>query len=358
MLLSIPSFSQKRGGELILIDKGKVSRVTGASLEDEKIPNPNRTDERWNLGGTDLGIIWQISKGRYGLAFGDSYGDDFRPCGGGPGAAQKDWRSNVVAFTEDTDLSDGLEFSDMMHDAERPDRASAAIVRELYREFTYIPTSVICLDGVQYMHYMYWEVFYRDRLDEFYSSFAKSEDGGNTWVNCNDIVRFSKDSPFGIVAMATKKGDKYCYMLGAQAGEGYRRTPGRLARFRYEDVLDRNKYEYWNGSEWIKGDENAAAVVIEGTVGEASLMYLEKYRRWIFLYKDNEHHGISYRTAENITGPWSECHVLTKGHRSGYGSFIHPMCASKKFEEDAIYYTMSQWGPYNVFLMKASVKIQ
>lgn len=64
-----------------------VARVTGRSLEEERhLPNPNQTDVRWGLGGTDLGIIWEIAPGRYGLFFGDSYGPDFVPvAGGGPG---------------------------------------------------------------------------------------------------------------------------------------------------------------------------------------------------------------------------------------------------------------------------------
>lgn len=105
-----------------------VARVTGRSLEEERhLPNPNQTDVRWGLGGTDLGIIWEIAPGRYGLFFGDSYGSDFVPvAGGGPGAAG-DWRSNVLAYSEDSDLSDGLTFSGMAVDPNNAGRAREII---------------------------------------------------------------------------------------------------------------------------------------------------------------------------------------------------------------------------------------
>ena len=73
------------GPELILTDKGKVARVTGKTAgSDYNLPNPNRTDERWNLGGTDLGIIWEMANGEYGVLFGDTFGSDFKPCGSRP----------------------------------------------------------------------------------------------------------------------------------------------------------------------------------------------------------------------------------------------------------------------------------
>lgn len=94
--------------DIVLSDKGKLARVMGASFEGETLPNPNLTHENYSLGGTDLGIIWEISEGRYGVFFGDSYGPDFVPVpGGGPGGA-RDWRSNLLAFTENTDLDNGL----------------------------------------------------------------------------------------------------------------------------------------------------------------------------------------------------------------------------------------------------------
>lgn len=345
--------------DIVLKDKGKVARVTGASLSGETFPNPNSTHLRWNLGGTDLGIIWEMGNGEYGVLFGDSYGSDFAPCGGGPGRAS-DWRSNVLAYSDNTDLDNGLKFKGMMVNENRPDRALPVIERENYFAFTYIPTAAIELDGKQYMHYMYWEVGNTTRADQNYSSIYCSEDYGRSWSSCRGKISFATDSYFAMVGYAKKPGDEYCYMLGAQSGRGYRKSTAKLARFRYGDILDKSSYEFWNGGkrQWIKGKESQATTVLDGTIGEFSVMYLEEYGRFLVLYFDSEAYAICYRSAARMQGPWSKERVLCKGQDSRYaqlyGSYIHPLSGKKG--ADTIYWTMSQWQPYNVFFMKAEVE--
>ena len=346
--------------DIVLKDRGKVSRVTGATLSGEAFPNPNSTHLKWNLGGTDLGIIWDMGNGEYGILFGDSYGMDFRPAGGGPGAAS-DWRSNVLAFSDNTDLENGLKFKDMYVNKSQPDRAAAVIVRENYFGFTYIPTGAIELNGKQYMHYMYWEVGTTERADQNYSSIYCSEDYGRTWSSCRGKISFATDSYFAMIGYAKKPGDEYCYMLGAQSGRGYRKSPAKLARFKYDDILDKTKYEFWNGGkrQWIRGKESQATTLLDGTVGELSVMYLEEYDRFLTLYFDSEEYAICYRSAARMQGPWSTERVLCSGWDSEYaqlyGSYIHPLSARKGSEK--IYWTMSQWQPYNVFFMEADVEL-
>lgn len=346
--------------DILLKDEGKVARVTGASLGGENLRNPNETHLRWNLGGTDLGVIWEIEPGRYGILFGDSYGKDFRPVsGGGPGGAS-DWRSNVLAFSEDTDLSDGLAFSSMLTAADNPGRAIPVIERPNYYSFTPIPTSAIELDGVQYLHYMYWEVFSSGRYSDGYSSIYRSKDGGLTWERHHKAT-FAHDSYFGMVGYGKRPGDPYCYVVGTRTAQGYRNSPAKVARFRGAEILDIDAYEYWNGDKrkWVKGKEKDATVVLDGTVGELSLMWLEDYGRWLVLYFDSAKYAICYRSAARVNGPWSEERVLCSGADPGYsqlyGSFIHPL--SGKEGASGIFYTMSQWQPYNVFLMRAGVSL-
>lgn len=335
--------------DLVLTDEGMVARVTGTSLAGETLPNPNRTDEKYSLGGTDLGIIWEITQGRYGLFFGDSFGPDFKPVpGGGPGGAG-DWRSNVLAFSENTDLDEGLKFSGMLTDPRNPGRACEIVPRPGDRVFTSIPTAAICLDGVQYMHYMYWQVGIDD-APENYSSLYCSRDDGRTWTSCRDRIVFDRASNFGMIGYA--KRDGWCYMVGTHIG---RSSSARLARFRYADILDKKRYEYWNGDrrEWVRGDEIAATVILDGTVGELSVVYLEKFGRWLVLYFDAERYAVCYRTAARLNGHWSEERILASGadYPQLYGSYIHPAT----IHTDRLFYTLSEWSPYNVFLMKAKV---
>lgn len=66
-----------------------------------------------------------------------------------------------------------------------------------------------------------------------------------------------------------------------------------------------------------------------------------------------DRYNITMRTAEDITGPWSEPYELANGREYAqlYGSYIHPLSVTG----DNLYFTMSMWMPYNVFLMKAEL---
>lgn len=327
----------------------KISRVTGKTLSDESIANPNRTDERHNVGGTDLGIIWDMENGSYGLFFGDTYGKSFAPVpGGGPGPAG-DWRSNVLAFSNDTDLDDGLSFSGMAVDNNGNAREIAYSAKNTSGngDYTSIPTAAIHADGVDYLHYMNirnWTGWVTN-----YSALYASNNHGETWRRCSEII-FQSDSPFGQVAYA-KKGT-YVYMMGTPTG---REGSARLARIPEKSMLKQADYEYWNaGLGWVKGNETLATVIIDGKVGEASLMYHRKFGRWIYTYFDGEEYALCYRDAADITGPWTKEKMLAKGvnYPALYGSFMHPA----KDADDKLYFSMSQWNPYNVFLMRADLR--
>src|SRR5690606_8591318 len=142
------------------------------------------------------------------------------------------------------------------------------------------------------------------------------------------------------------------YMIGTQTG---RDSPARLARFRESDIENQDAYEYWDGmiSQWIRGDETRASVLIADKVGELSFLYNETYDKWIVAYFNPDRYEISMRTAEAVTGPWSRPYTLASGrdYPQLYGSYFHPASANG----DELYFLMSMWLPYNVFLMKAEL---
>jgi hypothetical protein len=67
-------------------------------------------------------------------------------------------------------------------------------------------------------------------------------------------------------------------------------------------------------------------------------------------YLDESRSAVVLRHASAPTGPWSGERVLAHGSEFPglYGAYIHPWST-----ETDLYFTMSQWGPYNVFLMHA-----
>lgn len=327
----------------------RIARVTGAQMPGETFPSPNNTPLKWNVGGTDLGIIWEMDPDKYGIFFGDTFGRDFKPNPTNPGPNGCCWRSNVLAFSEDKNLDDGLTFRSMVTDARGDAREIIHGGKDTSGngDWTSIPSAAIRANGIDYVHYFNirnWTGWITN-----YSGMYKSMDNGQTWEKCDGIT-FSSDSPFGQGGYFKKDG--YVYMIGTQTG---RDSKAALARFLESDIENRDQYEYWNGSsgEWKKGDENLATIIIDDKVGELSFIYNETFNKWFIAYFNGDRYNITMRTAEQITGPWSEPYELAGGkdYPQLYGSYFHPLSVTG----ENLYFLMSMWMPYNVFLMKAEI---
>ncbi|MBB6735658.1 DUF4185 domain-containing protein [Cohnella zeiphila] len=338
--------------ELIGTKATKVARVTGATPAGENLPNPNETASRYALGGTDLGIVWDATtdpdKPKVMAAFGDSF-DGW----GGNGGGGTGWRGNVLALSEDQDLSDGLSFDKMITDPATPGYAKEIIHSDHNTsgsgDYTAIPTAGITVGSRHYIHYMQirsWGAAGRWNIN--FSEFAYSDDDGQTWTKSG--VKWGPDSKFGQAALLKDGG--YVYMYGTPAG----RFDGvYLARVPEADVLTKEKYEYWNGSGWTPNDESAAAKIIDEPVGELSVAYNDYYGKYIMTYLNEDRAAIALRSSSELTGGWSGESEIATGdeYPALYGAFIHPWSLHGK----DLYFLMSQWGPYNVFLMHSTLEI-
>jgi hypothetical protein len=330
-----------------------VSRVTGA--EDNRAPMPtpehntnNRTHRNYNVGGTDLGIVWEMEPGNYGLFFGDTFGSDFAPDFSSPGPNGGSWRSNVLLFSNDNDLSDGMTITGAATDASGKAREICAGVADPGDNgYTSIPTAAIRANGFDYVHYMNIESW--DGWVTNFSSFYRSGDNGGTWMRCGNTT-FGGESNFGQTGLFLKDG--YVYMMGTKRG---RDDKPHLARCLEKDIERIREYEFWNNDrkEWVKGDENAATALIDDIAGELSVAYHQKYGKWILLYFSGPRYEITFREANEITGPWSEPKRLADGndYPQLYGSYIHPM----SLKGDKLYFVMSMWLPYNTYLMSVDL---
>jgi hypothetical protein len=328
----------------------RVATVTGAG-------SANRTD-RFGVHGTDLGIIWANGPDEVLVAFGDSYGSGWG--GNGAGPAEADWRCNIVTRSRNRDLDRGLDLEPV---ARRPDgTAEQAIPRDPSRprEQTVIPTSGLNVAGTNYLHYMsvsrwgepgHWETDH--------GGIAVSTDGGVSWQR-PDSARWpgrprrsglfgsAREHPFQLAACAGQA-DGSVYLLGTPAGRFGSATAARVPADR---VLEPAAYRYWDGRDFAAADPFDARPVFAGPVGELSVRYHEPSGQWLALHLDERRAALVLRSAPELTGPWDDGVVVAsaRDHPAPYGGYLHPWSTGS-----SVHFTLSQWGPYNVSLLRATI---
>ena len=154
--------------------------------------------------------------------------------------------------------------------------------------------------------------------------------------------------------MVKTNGDLYLFGI-----PGGRFGGVKLARVAQESILDSSAYRYFAGlaggvPQW-HADENVAQLIVPAPVGELSVIWNPYLDRWIMTYLDESRASIVIREAPDLWGPWSDALSLVSGsaYPGLYGAYMHPWYMEN--EGEVIYFTMSQWGPYSVFLMRAQL---
>ncbi|MBQ7195607.1 MAG: DUF4185 domain-containing protein [Bacteroidales bacterium] len=309
----------------------------------------NNTHSKYNVGGTDLGIVWEITPGYFGLFFGDTFGSDFKPNFSAPGPNGGSWRSNVLLFSEDTDLEDGLKISGAACDSRGNARQIiySAHITNGSGDYTSIPTAAVHVNGMDYVHFFNIRTW--DGWVTNYSGMYRSMDLGGSWERVTGIT-WGGESFFGQVGFCNI-GDGYVYMIGTQSG---RDSKPKLARVAEADIEKQASYEFWDGASWVKDRENQAVTLIDDIAGELSFQYLPEFEKWVILYFNGPRYEITMRYADKITGPWSDAITVASGrdYPQLYGSFIHPL---SKQEGGKLYFIMSMWLPYNTYLMSVDI---
>lgn len=305
------------------------------------------TVTEWGVEGTDLGIFWDGGNGRTFAALGDTFGD-WSGDGGGGG----EWRSNVLLGSSDTDPSDGITFDWAATGEDGTAREIVPSKKISGDEMTTIPTAGIAVDGVQYMAYMSVRQWGEPgQWQTNYARIAYSTDDGETWNHTDGPTWENTDDythPFQMMAFA-QRDDGDIYMYGTPNG---RTGQMHVARVAPEDILDKGAYEYWTADGWQTDAELDAVPLFTGNASEAGVHYNTHTGRWVMLYLQ-DYDGIVLRTAESPEGPWSEATVVVHpgDYPQLYGGFIHPASNGPD-----IYFAMSEWRTYNVYLMKVTLR--
>jgi len=324
----------------------KVKALTG--------PNAPAEMKAPDICGTDLGTMAEID-GRIVLAFGDTFGWQENACiRFGP-----NWRSNVIAFTSDKDPADGVVIDGWMTGADGKAIAAAEGAHDepFKGEQTRIPTAMVTVGDTLYLHYMSVHGFasmggvWLCR----YSRFISSSDGGRSWTPGPEEFGSFK-SNFNMLALSAQAGTgnedgKYVYAVGTPCG---RFSGARVGRVAADKVLDTGAWEYFDGNGWV-ADQAQAAEVIRPGVGEGSLVWNAGLRLWMYTTLNELSEAIELRFAERPEGPWSEPGVLARGadYAQAYGAFMTPSWIAA--DGLSFYFVMSQFGPYNTYVMKATL---
>ncbi|MDO4911422.1 MAG: DUF4185 domain-containing protein [Corynebacterium sp.] len=346
-----------------------VSMVTGPG----SVSNTHKT---WNVAGTDLGFSFLDASGRTMLVFGDTM--DCVSTGDG-------WRSNVILRTDDEDYSDGLSIDDALTNSGYSTSGTAIEAISSRKdangvgERTAIPTSAITINGTMYIDYM--SVRSWDDPGEWTTNFAgtvKSTDGV-VWTPVYESARMQSDtntntntelgryfSPWATNKKAANSklqmsdfvldhNDESTYVYRFSTPSG-RSGAAILARALQSQFPKESAWEYYVNGSWVSGDTglNNATSVFDAPVSELSIQWNDYLQKYVAVYQvsSGTAQGIVMRTADSLTGPWSEQRMLVDATNVPliYGGFILPHQSGTEF-----YWVGTTWSTYNVILFKTNL---
>lgn len=345
--------------------QGPLVRLRGASTAVAWVTGPrsrNRTDQRFSITATDVGVPWDNGSGQVLMAFGDTWGR----CAG-----QMVWRHNTLLRSDgNANLDKGITFPDAIPGSVRsgasvtpqhPTFAQAMInaigVRNI--EVGKIPTGGIAINGVQYMSYMSIRRWLSPgRWATGYSAIAVSRDNGQTWVTDNRTIRMNADVTVpGVRQIAAGHGR---FQMGAFLRSGdfvyqYGTPSGRfgaafVARVRPADILDLSRYQYYRGGGTWSAEPAAAAPIVRQPVSEMSVAYNAFLKRFVMLTEQAG--SVMMRTAPTPVGPWSGPKVIVPAAQTKglYAPYIHPRATGQQ-----LYFVASRWDDYNVMLIRTDL---
>ncbi|GAA4805502.1 DUF4185 domain-containing protein [Tomitella cavernea] len=361
-----------------------VAHITGPSGTNSTVP-------RFNVIGTDLGIMWDNGSGQTLLAFGDTTGANDDPvCNGLVGH----WRSNVLLRSDDDDLSDGMSIDSAAMASPGQAKEILPSLKVPGVEHTVIPTAGIAVPHagaaggfrqyVEFMSVKSWGA--PGEWTTNYSALAYSDDNGENWVtptfgSVPDMLGDAAAPGTGAKALRTATAamssvrlnaggnanfqmgafvrthdadvgdpDSYVYFFGTPSG---RSGSARLSRVQQKDIENAAAYTYWDGAGWAATPEQAA-VVIDGKVSELSVAYNTYLGKYIAMYT-HPVKGLVVRTADSLTGPWSGTTTLISPLQvpAFYGAFMHP--ESSDSDSRYLYFTGTTWSDYNVMLLRTDL---
>lgn len=319
---------------LLVLGARMLSPITGPASPNDPV--------RWDFFGSDLAnVFWHDD--RLQVTFGDSFGRGNRWSG-------RNWRSNAMAVLEPVrGRPEELRFASMVSGGFGWAREILPSRKVDNIEMTVLPTSGVSVGHRMFLHYQsvrhwiesgFWQVGH--------AGIAYSDDGGQHWIRPAS-ARWPGRIGFEQAALVRHEGMVYAF--GIPAG---RVGPIRLRRVAEDQILEAAAWEYWNGGGWSPAPVDAAPL-FPGPAGQLSVAWNPRHRLWMMLYLDPSQDAIVLRLAPTLTGPWSEEQVAVRGQHGAHPGLYAPYILPIPQTGEEVWFTMSKWWPYNVFLMRMTL---
>jgi hypothetical protein len=330
-----------------------VARLTGT--QGSSSINPT-----WDvgIGGTDLGHMVNHN-GKVYFLFGDTFNAEGSGGSGGP-----DWRQNVMAYSTDFNPADGITFNGWIT---RPNGTARQVIAPGTQPVTYIPTGAISVGDKIYTWYMHVTDWSNWTLDHAGLAWWREGDSRFTIVPdfqfAGSTAQGTQGGKFGMVAASYRSplenaNDEHIYIWGTGGG----RLGGlKLARVMPNQIENISAYEYFgglaNGTPLWTDNEFDAPLLINDTIGEMSVMYNEELRAWTLMYHRGSDNSFQIRQADSPWGVWSAPKTVTRFEQAPglYAPYMNPLLVEDNGK--TLYFTMSLWNPYDVYLAKVTLDI-
>jgi hypothetical protein len=304
--------------------------------------------------------------GKTYFLFGDTFASEASAGSGGP-----DWRQNVMAYSTDFNPANGITFDGWIT---RANGTARQVIVPGNQPVTYIPTGAVSVGDKIYSWFMHVTDWSDWSLD--YAGLAKWREGDSQF---SIVPNYKFQNPsggdytwgqgtqggnFGMVAASFRSplensGDEYLYIWGTPGG---REGGVKLARVLPSQIESLSSYRYFDGlvngvPQWTTSETNGDKIIQSG-VGEMSVMYNESVGAWTLMYiSGGSQPDFEIRQAPNPWGPWSSPVTVAQYSQAPglYSPYMNPL-----YVEDGgktLYFTMSLWDPYDVYLAKVTLDI-
>lgn len=344
----------------------KISQLTGDWDRAYGVPTLSQTDTRAQMWATDLGSSFEHD-GKLIFLFGDTWG--------GRGGLRDTWGVSTSVSPWNLSMDVPVSWDGKWRTIEPPGLGHAEYM---------VPSHGISVNGSMYA------VFTQPALDGTImrrSYMIVTHNDGLTWHTLYELDNGNSGDPVFVNVWLERRGN-FIYMFGSGK---YRASSPTLARIGVNSFPNKSAWEYFagrlpnNAPLWSGSARDSVALFNHKELGEFSCSWVEPLAQWVMLYNSGNPRGITMRTAQDPTGPWSAGKVIMDPIEDmAYGNYMHiswdlvkwdmmsdpdreqefggeygPYLVSRfttgTAQQCELYYTMSTWNPYQVVLMKSVV---